>query len=398
MHKTDFPVFQHHPDLVYLDTAATAQKPAAVITVVQEILEKNYGAISRGLYPLSVNATEMYEKSRATVAEFFQVNRQEIVFTPGATAAFNMLAYGLERTLNAGDEIILSVQEHHSNLLPWQALAERKNLTIHYLPLTKAGEIDLEKLPSFLSERTKIISVTHCSNVVGTVTNIPRLRKILDEQGSTAFLILDGCQSAPHLPLTLSTLGCDFFIASGHKLYGPSGIGVLWGRAAALEVLGSPFPGGGTVDGVQKDRTVWKEVPARLEAGSLNLEGAVGLAAALTYLQGLTMTTVQQETEKLTHLASEKLSTIPGLKILGTPTPASGIVAFTLGTIHPHDVAEILGQHQICIRAGHHCAGPLHEALEIPASCRISLGVYNTEEDIHKLYEGLLQIKEQFHA
>lgn len=398
MYKSDFPLFSHHPGLIYLDSAATAQKPQVVIDAVTTTLTKHYGPVGRSLYPLGVQATEAYEHTRQVAANFFHALPQEIVLLSNATAAFNLLARSLEPTLQEGDEIILSDLEHHSNILPWKILAERHSLTLHFLPITAAGEIELEKLPSLLTERTKIISLTHCSNVVGTITDLSQVKKLLEQQGSRAIFIVDGCQSAPHFPLVLPELGCDFFIASGHKMYGPSGIGILWGRASILDTLPASLPGGGTVEGLRHDLVVWKESPARFEAGTPNLEGLVGYTAALTYLQGIGMDTVQSHTNHMATLLLQELGQIHGVSILGTPHPDSGIVAFTVDNIHAHDIAELLGQEQVCVRAGHHCAGPLHEQLGIPASCRASIGLYTEEADIYRLAENLKRIQERFHA
>jgi len=398
MHKADFPLLSIEPQLTYLDSAATSQKPKVVIDAIYNTLAASYGAIGRGLYPLSIQATEKYESARQTTAVFFGAKPEEIIFTPGATYGFNFLAQALGTSLVEGDEIILSTQEHHSNLLPWRLLAEQKKLVITTIPLTGTGELDLEMLPQLLHEKTKVISLTHASNVLGTLTDIPRIREILDRQGSSAYLIIDGCQSAPHIPLSLPQLGCDFFVASGHKLYGPSGIGLVWGRASLLADLTNPFPGGGSVEGVQGEKIVWKASPERFEAGSLNLEGALGLSAALTYLEGIGMDKVQEHTEHISMYLKTTLQTVPSLTILGNPNPKSGIVSFVIEGIHAHDIAELLGQQQICIRAGHHCAGPLHDALNITASCRASVGIYTTEEDINRLHQGILSIIQRFHA
>ena len=398
MYKADFPIFSNQPNLVYLDSAATAQKPECVIIAIQSTLTREYGAVGRGLYPLSVQATEHYEHARSTIANFFSAQPEEIILTSGATGAVNLLAHALGQTMQSGDEIILSLQEHHSNLLPWQLLAEERHLTLKYLPITSTGEIDLEKLPSLLSAKTKIVSLTHVSNVIGSITPVTEVKKLMHEQGSDAVLIIDGCQSAPHFPISVHELGADFFIASGHKLYGPSGIGILWGRQHSIALLPPTFPGGGTVETVNSAGVAWKTGPSLFEAGSPNLEGAIGLATALTYLENIGMPTVAKHTEKMSNFLKQTLEAIPGISLLGNPKPGSGIVSFVHDSIHAHDLAELLAEQQVCIRAGHHCTGPLHEALNIPASARASIGIYTTEADILSLGSALTSALERFHA
>lgn len=391
-YRSHFPIFSANPDLVYLDSAATAQKPSAVIEAVDSFYRTSYATIHRGLYPLSLEASAQYEATRETVASFLGGTAQEIVFTSGATESLNLLAHSLPQTWEAGDEIILSLAEHHANLVPWQEAARRHGLHLIFLPLTETGEIDLQTLPALLSERTKAVALTHCSNVLGSITPIARVKKILDQQGSQALLIVDASQSIPHFPVNVQELGADFLVFSSHKLYGPSGVGVLWGREELLAQLPPYQTGGDMVQTVTTNGATWNPAPSLLEAGTPNIEGAIGLKAAVEFLQEIGMGQVGEHTKFLAQQALTGLKEITQVTIIGSPDPRSGIISFVVKGIHPHDIAELLGAQQICIRAGHHCAAPLHQHLEISASNRMSIGLYTTAQDIERFLAALKTI------
>ena len=383
-YRSDFPVFETHPSLVYLDSAATAQKPQAVIDAVTAAMASAANA-HRGLYPLALAATEKYEQARATVARFIGGQEREIVFTRNATESVNLVAATLD--WKKGDEVILSASEHHANLLPWH----RAGITLRFLEVTAAGEIDLAQLPGLLNERTRLVALSHCSNVLGRINPIAQVAKII-RQGSEALLLVDASQTAPHIPLSVQELDADFLVFSGHKLYGPSGIGILWGRAELLETLPPYQVGGEMIRTVSRNSATWNDIPWRFEAGTPNLEGAVGLAAAISYLEGIGMEQVAAHTAGLATYARSRLAEIDGLTLLGDPSPESGILSFTVDDIHPHDLAEELGKRDICIRAGHHCAAPLHETLGIAASARISLGLHNEKKDIDRFVAAANEI------
>lgn len=390
MSKSDFPIFDTHPELVYLDTAASAQKPRAVIEAVSHFYQTSYANIHRGLYDLSIQSTEQYEAVREKVANFIGApSAQEIVFTKNATEGLNLLASSLTVSFQPGEEIILSELEHHANLVPWQQAAEKHGLVLKFTKLTENGELDLDHFRSLVTPNTRVVSVSHCSNVLGTITPIPLLKKILHEQGSDALLIIDAGQSVPHFPVSVTELGADFLVFSGHKVYAPSGTGVLWGRAALLEQLPPYQTGGDMVQTVSLEAATWQDVPGKFEAGTPNIEGVIGLGAAIDYLQTIGMENVSRMTEELMKMALEQFSTFPEVTLLSVPRLESGIIAFTVAEIHPHDLAEMLANQQVCIRAGHHCAAPLHSQLGVAASNRLSMGVYTTREDLEKFFEAL---------
>lgn len=394
--KSDFPIFTKHPELIYLDSAATAQKPQIVLDAVEECYTNFYANAHRGLYPIGVTATERYETVRSSVAGFINGKPEEIVFTKGTTEGLNLLAYCLGSTLEAGDEIILSHQEHHANLLPWRVVAEQRNLKIVYLPLTKSAEIDINALPELITPKTKIISLTVCSNVLGTITPLTQIKKILTEQGSSAHLIIDAAQAAPHYTIDVQTWGADFIVFSGHKLYAPSGIGVLWGKKELLEALPPYQTGGQMIRDVTLATIDWADSPQRFEAGTQNLEGVVGLGAAIDYLTKIGMDKITEHTAGASRYVRKLLEEIPEMKLLNDPAEESGIVSFTVKGIHPHDLADLLGQRNICIRAGQHCTGPLHEVLGIEASCRISIGIYTSKAAIETSVATIKEIIQDF--
>jgi len=393
--RADFPIFTNQPSLVYLDTAATSQKPQVVIDAVSRFYTTSNANIHRGLYPLSAQATEQYEQARQTVASFIGAkSAREIIFTRGATEGLNLLAQILGSTLKSGQNIILSDLEHHSNLIPWQQIVQKYSVELRFLESDQEGNLHLENFQTLLDQNTAIVSLTHCSNVMGTVTPIALFKKMMQEQGSDAILIVDASQSVPHFSVSVQELDCDFLVFSGHKLYGPSGTGVLWGREELLAKLPPYQTGGDMVKTATLTSATWNDLPWKFEAGTPNIEGVIGLAAAINYIQEVGLAEISEHTQKLHTYAWNKLSEVPQITLLGKPDPTSGIISFT-ANLHPHDLAGLLGEKNICIRAGHHCAAPLHEKLGVVASNRISIGAYTTQEDIDAFLTALVEITKE---
>jgi cysteine desulfurase / selenocysteine lyase len=381
--KEDFPILKN---LVYLDNAATTQKPIQVIQAITNFYQNNNANIHRGIYDLSEQATIEYEKARATVANFINANSREIIFTSGTTAGINMLASSLQ--LNEGDEIVLTEMEHHSNILPWQRLAKQQKLVIKYIPIKEDFTLDLEMAKQLITNKTKIVAVTHISNVLGTINNINELTQLAHNQG--AQIVIDAAQSIAHLPINVKQLNVDYLLFSGHKMYGPTGIGILYGKEQLLTQLQPSILGGGMVQEVTKDSAIFQDIPSKFEAGTPPIAQAIGLAAAIKYIQPK-LEKIQQHEQELIKYATEQLQTIPNIKLYHNAGP---VISFTIQNIHPHDVAEILNRNNIAIRAGHHCAQPLHQALNLQSTSRISLAIYNTKEDINALIKGLKQVQE----
>ena len=386
--KDQFPIFSVNPGLTYLDSAATAQKPQAVIDAVLKYYTKQNAPIHRGLYPLANQATTSFEQAREQVAAFIDVDRSEIIFTRSATESLNLLASSLSKSWPTGSAVIVSRSEHHANFLPWQQLG----VELRIVNLTATGETDLIHLAQLIDSNVRVVSLAHCSNVLGSFTPLAAVRKILDQQGSTAVLIADLCQSIPHIPISMQQLGCDFAVFSGHKLYGPSGIGVLWGKACLLKNLLPYQLGGEMIKTVNAETATWNDIPWKFEAGTPNVEGAIGLAAAIGWIQHTGRAEIEATTVELHTYAVKQLGSLESVRIIGTPDSRSGIVSFVTAALHPHDLAEQLGRSQICIRAGQHCAAPLHQALNIGASSRISLAAYNDVTDIDRAITHIKQI------
>lgn len=399
MYRNHFPVFASHPELIYLDSAATTQKPQVVIDAITRYYTDGVANPDRGLYPLSIAASETVASARKTVSQFIAAPAEgEVIFTSGATAGINLVARGLANRLQAGDEIILSHLEHHSNLLPWQQLAEAKGLTLKFLPVDpETGEISIGELSTLLSDRTRVIALSLTSNVFGSTSPLGEVKKVLAEQGSSALFLIDASQAITHTPLSATELGADFIVFSGHKAYGPSGVGVLWGKHASLTLLESSVSGGGTVSKVTSEETVWKDLPENLEGGTLNVEGIIGMTTSLTWLQEVGRENISQHLHALMTDAREQLSTVPGITFI-SPESSTSIITFTIEGIHAHDIAQACADSGICIRAGQHCAGPLHETLNLSASCRVSFGLYNTPEDTTVLTRTLTDLVTAYRA
>ena len=392
----DFPVLAQE-GLTYLDSAATAQTARPVIEAMDEYYTEYRASIHRGVYPLAARATDAYEGARERVAAFAGSTPGETVFTRNATEAINLVAYSWGRAnVGAGDLVVVTQMEHHSNLVPWQILCQQVGAELAYVPVTDGGLLDMEALGDLLARRPKLVAVAHISNVLGTVNPIAEIAERAHAAG--ARVIVDGAQAVPHLPVDVAALGADFYAWTGHKAYGPTGVGVLHGRRELLEAM-PPFLGGGhMITRVGELESTYAEPPARFEAGTMPVAEAIGLGAAVDYLSGLGMDAVWEHSRNVAGYAVERLGTVPGLELHG---PAElehrgSLASFSFAGIHPHDVAEILGRDGICVRAGHHCAQPLMRRLGVPASSRASFAVHTTREDVDRLIEGLDKVREVF--
>ena len=392
--KKDFPIF-NNSDLVYLDNAATTHKPQSVLDAVDRLYTEANANVHRALYSLGSESTERFENSRTKVADFINSNSaKEIIFTSGTTEAINLLARSLGDTLKPGDEILISEMEHHSNIVPWQLAAQRTGATLNYIPITETGELDLSKPDHYFKPNTKIVSITHISNVLGTINPVKKLAEMAHEMG--ALLIVDGAQGVPHLQLNVQDLGCDFYAFSGHKMLGPTGIGILWGKTELLDKM-DPFMGGGEmIETVSMESSTWNEIPYKFEAGTPNFAQAVGLGAAVDYLKTIGMSTIAEHENTLTAYALNKINQIDGIRIHGSADERAGVISFNVDGIHPHDLAQFLNEDNIAIRVGHHCAQPLLSTLGETATARLSFYIYNDESDVDKFYNSLTNIRKYF--
>lgn len=399
--REDFPILKRKingHDLVYLDNAATSQKPQSVIDLIADYYSCHNANVHRGVHTLAEEATGLYETARDKVAKFINArSASEIVFVRNTTEALNLVVWSwAKKNLKEGDEILLSEMEHHSNLVPWQLLAKEIGAIIKYLPFNKNGEIEMSKIKNQISKNTKVISLIHVSNSLGTINPVKEIAKLAHAVG--AIMVVDGAQSVPHMRVDVQSLDCDFLAFSSHKMLGPMGIGVLYGRRNILEAMPPFLSGGNMIREVTLDESSFNDVPYKFEAGTPNVADAVGLGAAIDYLDDLGMERVRDHEIELTAYALPKLRVIKGLNILGPVDSASrgGIIAFTLDGAHPHDLASILDGEGIALRSGHHCTMPVHTKLGIPASLRASFYVYNTKSEIDRLVEGLLKAKKIF--
>ncbi|MGQ3176930.1 MAG: cysteine desulfurase [Blastomonas fulva] len=395
-HRADFPglVTADGKPWHYLDTAATAQKPRAVIDAIARAYGADYATVHRGVYARSADMTIAYENARRKAATFIGGREEETVFVRGATEGINLVAHSWGMAnLKPGDRIMLSQLEHHSNIVPWQLVADRTGAEIDVAPLTEDGRIDLDAMGSMLTERHKMVALAHVSNVLGSVLDARRAADIAHSVG--ALLLLDGCQSVPRLPVDVAALDCDFYVYSAHKLYGPTGIGVLWGRAALLEAM-PPWQGGGAmIDRVTFARTTFAPPPQRFEAGTPHIAGAVGLAAAIDYVEAIGVEAIHAHECALVAEAQEALAGINAIQVFG-PKDSAGILSFEMQGVHPHDIGTILDEANVAIRAGHHCAQPLMDHLGVPATARASFGVYSNSDDVEALVGGLDRVRRIF--
>lgn len=396
--RGDFPLLANNPGLHYLDSAATSQKPRVVLDALRDFYETANANPHRGAYSLSVRATECYHQSRVRVAQFLGVRDSDcLIFTRGTTEGLNLVAgsWGYAN-VSGGDEIVVTALDHHANFVPWQVLAMRKGAKFRVCELTPDGRIDLDFLSGLLSERTKVVAFNHVSNAIGTINPVEEIVRLVREK-SDAILVCDGAQSAPHFPVSFDSLGIDFYSFSGHKMLGPMGIGGLIGKREMLEEMPPYQTGGDMIEFVHDDRTTWNVLPHKFEAGTPNAANAVGLAAAVEYLDGIGMHTVIAHERSLMSTAQRRLAEIDGLHIYGPPaTERSGVLSFTMNDVHPHDLATVLDGEGVCIRAGHHCAQPLMRRLDVPATARASFYVYNDESDIDALVTGIIKAREIF--
>jgi len=397
--RQDFPILARPvrgKRLVYLDSAASAQKPRSVMDAERDICETGYANVHRGVYWLSQRATNEFESVREKVRRLLNAREaREIVFVRGATEAINLVAQSFGRAfLSAGDEVLISHMEHHSNIVPWQMLREQNGIVLKVAPIDDAGELDLEAFEKLIGPRTKLIAVTHVANALGTVVPIEKVVELAKEHGIP--VLIDGCQAVPHQAIDVQALDCDFYVFSGHKVYGPTGIGVLYGRAQLLQAM-PPWQGGGDmIRSVTFERTEYNELPWKFEAGTPHIIGAIGLGAAIDYVQSIGYDVIRTHEDALLGYALRELSKINSVRIIGQPRHRSGVISFALGEVHPHDIGTILDQDGICVRAGHHCAQPTMNRFGVAATVRASFAIYNDRDDVDALVAGLRKVQEMF--
>ena len=397
--RRDFPILRervHGKPLVYLDSANTSQKPRAVIDAERELYETYYSNVHRGVYQTSVRAEQAFEAARQKLRRFVNAREsREVLYVRGTTEAINLVAYSWGRAnVHAGDEVLVSAMEHHSNIVPWQILCQATGARLQVAPIDDAGEILLEELERRIGPRTKLVAVGHVSNALGTVNPVKRIGEMAHAREVP--VLVDGAQAAPHLRIDVQDLDCDFYAFSGHKMYGPSGIGVLYGKAELLEAM-PPFHGGGDmILSVSFEKTTYNELPYKFEAGTPNIAGAIALGAAVDYLTNLGLDQIGAHERELMAYATGALSSVPGLRLIGTAKHKAGVLSFVLEGVHPHDMGTVLDYEGIAVRTGHHCAQPVMERFGVPATARASLGLYNTREEIDALVQGLHRIREMF--
>ena len=399
MRISDFPILHQKisgKPLIYLDSAASAQKPKQVIEAIQNYYCHDHANVHRGVHTLSERATQAYENARHTVREFINASQdQEIIFTRGTTESINLVASCLGQWLmNEGDEILISAMEHHANIIPWQQICHQKKAKLKVIPLTKDGGIDLAEYQALISPRTRLVAITHFSHVLGVINPIKAMIELAHQ--SNIPVLIDAAQSIGHLPIDVQALGCDFLAFSGHKLYGPTGIGVLYGQSVWLQTMPPYQTGGGMISRVSFEKTEFAESPAKFEAGTPHIAGAVGLAAAMNYISEIGFSKIIEHEQLLTQYALKQLAQVPGLTVLPAKIMRGGVISFYMQQAHPHDIATILALDGIAVRAGHHCAMPLMDLLQISATVRISFGIYNRIEEIDRLIDSLQKVIKLF--
>lgn len=397
-YKADFPIFKTHPDLVYLDSAATTHKPNVVVDTAQRFYAQENANINRGLYRLGAQASRQYQAVRKRVANFLHADSErEIVFTSGTTESINLVAQSfLLPRLKPEDEVLVTAMEHHANLIPWQQVCRQSGAQLIIAPILENGTLDISAFESLINPRTRFISVVHISNTLGTINPIEKIIKLAKSQRDPIPVLVDAAQSAAHYDLDVQALTCDFLVFSGHKIYGPTGTGVLYAKLECLETMQPIRFGGDMIERVTYEEATFANVPRRFEAGTPNIAGIMGLGAALDYLQSLDQKAVRTHLDHLKEIATQALQSIVDLTLIGTANHKSAILSFNLQDVHPHDVASFLGAENIAIRAGHHCTQPLIDAWGLPGTVRASLAIYNTEEDIIKLVETLAEVQAFF--
>lgn len=396
-YKKDFPLLREHRDIIYFDNAATSQKPDCVIKAEEDFYTQHNANPLRGSYPLSVEATDIYENSRIKVQKFINAaSNREIIFTRNSTESLNLIAYSYGLTnVNAGDKVLVSGMEHHSNMLPWQMVTKAKGAELEYIECADDGSVDLERIKEQITDNTKIVAITQVSNVLGRVNPIKEIAKLAHEKG--AVIVVDGTRSIPHMRVDVQDLDADFFVFSGHKIFGPMGIGVLYGKEKLLDAMPPFLTGGEMIDSVRRDGATYAELPHKFEAGTVNARGAAGLAAALDYVDSIGYEEMQKREEEVIRYVMEGMKKIPHVHILGSQDPKEhlGIVSFAVDGVHPHDVNEILIADGICIRAGHHCAQPLLNSLGYNSTARRSFMFYNTIREGEKFLKSLATVREK---
>ncbi|MFK8005661.1 MAG: aminotransferase class V-fold PLP-dependent enzyme [Saprospiraceae bacterium] len=394
--KSHFPIFQHHPNLVYLDNAATTQKPKVVIDAISNFYQKENANIHRGIYPLAVSASQKYEQVRGKVAQFLNAkNSDEIVYTNGTTASINLVAHSFLRPqLKASDEVIISAMEHHANLIPWQMACKNVGAVLRVIPMNQLGELDLMEFKNMLSNKVKMVAITHISNSLGTINPIEEMIELAHQNNIP--VLVDGAQSVAHYPIDLQALDVDFFTFSGHKLFGPTGIGVLYGKKQYLNNMQPYQFGGDMIKNVTFEESIFADAPQRFEAGTTNIAGVIGLGVAIDFVNELDRDEVLVFLKKLENNLIDKLLKINDLNVIGQAKNKSAIISFSMKNIHPHDIATFLGTENIAVRAGHHCTQPVMDFFQIPASIRVSFSIYNQLDEIDFFVEKIKEIKQFF--
>lgn len=397
--RADFPILGREvrgKPLTYLDNGATAQKPRAVIDAVTRYYELENSNIHRGVHYLSEQATDAYESTRAKVASFVGApSSEEIVFVRGATEGINLIAHGfIETVLQEGDEILISHMEHHANIVPWQIAAEKTGAVLRVIPVTDAGELDLAAFDTLISEKTKLLSIVHVSNALGTINPVKEM--IAKAKALDIPVLLDGCQSVPHMPVDIADLGCDFFVFSGHKVFAPTGIGVLWAKSEWLERLPPYQSGGDMIERVDFEGTTYKPAPAKFEAGTPHIEGVIGLSAAVDYVKSIDRAGALAHENQLLAAATDALAEVPGLRIIGTAAQKASILSFVMDEVHPHDIGTFLDADGVAVRAGHHCTQPLLKRFGVPATSRASFAFYNDFDDVERLAKAVQKMQRFF--
>ena len=397
--RADFPILAqqvHGKNLVYLDNAATSQKPRAVIDAIVRYYERDNANIHRGVHSLSVRATEAHDAARKTVQRFINAgSTREIIFVRGATEAINLVMQSYGRGhVAAGDEILITAMEHHSNIVPWQILCEEKGAHLRVAPIDDRGQLRMDEFAKLIGPRTRIVAVTHVSNALGTVNPVREIIDLAHRRGVP--VLVDGAQAVPHFAVDVQSLDCDFYAFSGHKVYGPTGIGVLYGKAALLDAMPPYQSGGDMIRSVTFEKTTYNDLPHKFEAGTPDIAGAIALGAALDYLSDLGMDNIAAHEQELLDYATKAVGSLPGVRLIGTAEERAGVLSFLLDGVHPHDLGTILDHDGIAIRTGHHCAQPVMERFGVPATARASFAVYNTKEEIDALVEGIRAAREVF--
>ncbi|MGE5278400.1 MAG: cysteine desulfurase [Acidobacteriota bacterium] len=397
--REDFPILTrrvHGKPLVYLDNAASTQKPVAVLDAERGFYERSYANIHRGVHLLSVEATDAYEKAREKARNFLRAaESREIVFVRGTTEAINLVAatYG-RQNVGKGDEVLVTAMEHHSNIVPWQLLCEEKGARLVVAPMDGRGQLLLDELGPLLCERTRIVAVAHVSNALGTLNPVREIVRMAHAKGIP--VLIDGAQAVPRMPVDVQDLDCDFYALSGHKMYGPSGVGILYGKAKWLGSM-PPYQGGGDmISSVTFEKSTWNVLPYKFEAGTPNIAGVIGLGAAIDYVAKHGMETIARHEDDLLSYATEKVSAIPGVRLIGTAERKMGVLSFTIEGVHPHDIGTVLDREGVAVRTGHHCAQPVMEFFKVPATARASFGLYNTRGEVDALVAGIHEVKRMF--